>query len=357
MADARGRSLAPVSANPLRQDLLDNPQRYGFFQAIRLLRLFACREGGCDDARFLNDNLRIRPDLSLAFPGTDMTDLSEERDDDQDEAPRYHITATFLELYGSASPLPTFYTEELLDDASDDNTVVRDFVDIVNSPLYPLIIRAWSKYRLPIKVLDEEAEEYLERLFCLAGLGLPELRKKLPNPLKLLRYIGLFSQWPRSPMGLRTLLADAVGLENSDPLDGPVPVEVTPCVRRCVAIPMEQRCSLGVQNNELGEDAICGEKVQDRLGKITVHIGPLNEELYHACLPGSPIFHWISVLIRLYLLQPLDCDLELKVEPTEARTARLGTGKWSALGMDTWIFSSQQPEEASAWFPVKDYTL
>jgi len=33
---------------------------------------------------------------------------------------RFLITATFLGLYGVSSPLPTFYTEDLMDEASQD---------------------------------------------------------------------------------------------------------------------------------------------------------------------------------------------------------------------------------------------
>lgn len=357
MADARGRPPAPLNTDQVKQDLLENPQSFGFFQAIRLLRLFAGQQGLHDDERFLTENLRVRPHLSLGFPGTDLVEMREERgEEEEDSGLRYHITATFLGLYGSASPLPTFYTEELLDDANDDIDVARDFIDIVNSPLYPLIIRAWTKYRLPIKVVDEQAKEYIERLFCLAGLGLPELRATLSEPTKLLRYIGLFSQWPRSALGLKTLLGDTLGMEETES-PGPVPVQVTPCVLRQVKIPDDQRCTLGQANHQLGEDAVCGEQIADRLGKIAVHVGPLSDRLYHACLPGSPLFHWITVAVRLYMAQPLDCDLELKLAPEQARTARLGGGKWSALGLDTWIFSSEQPEKACAWFPIKEYTL
>jgi len=351
MADADRRSSAAVKrkpkALPVKQDLIENTPGYSFFQAIRLLRFFAGREGMKDDERFLNENLRVRPQLSLGFPGTDMTNMREVRDDDEGVL-QYHITATFLGLYGSSSPLPTFYTEDLLDDQNEDLDVVRDFVDIVNTPLYPLIIRAWSKYRLSIKVLDEREPDYLERLYCLCGLGLPELREGIQHPYRLLRYTGLFTQWPRSALGLKTLLSDALG---------GVPVDVEPCKRRRVRIPDDQRLQLGVQGNALGEDAVLGELVDDRLGKIAVHIGPMHAEDYHATLPNTDRYEWVIQLIRLYLVEPLTCELEFSMIPEDTRHAELGGFTWAALGLDTWLYSSEIPEQAKATFQVTEFTL
>lgn len=351
MADEDRRPPAAVkrkqAALPVKQDLLEKTPAYSFFQAIRLLRYFAGREGMQDDERFLNENLRVRPQLSLAFPGTDMADMLEVRDDDEGIL-QYHITATFMGLYGSSSPLPTFYTEDLLDDLTEDLDVVRDFIDIVNIPLYPLIIRAWTKYRLLIKVLDEREPDYLERLYCLCGLGLPELREDIQHPYRLLRYTGLFSQWPRSALGLKTLLSDALG---------GVPVDVEPCKHRRVRIPDDQRLQLGMQGNSLGQDSVLGELVDDRLGKIAIHIGPMNADDYHDTLPGTDRYEWIIQLIRLYLVEPLTCQLEYSMIPEETRHAELGGFTWAQLGHDTWLYSSQVPREARATFQVTEFTL
>lgn len=349
MADADRRPPAAVTLKEkqlsIKEDLLEHTPAYSFFQAVRLLRYFAGREGMQDDERFLAENMRVRPQLSLAFPGTDMADMQEVRDK---HTLQYHITATFLGLYGSSSPLPTFYTEELLDDDSDDVHVVRDFIDIINTPLYPLIIRTWTKYRLMIKVLDESEPQYLERLYCLCGLGLPQLRDEIQHPYRLLRYTGLFSQWPRSAMGLKTLLSDALG---------GVPVDVEPCKHRRVRIPEDQRLVLGEQNNSLGDESVLGELVDDRLGKIAVHIGPMHAEDYKITRPGTDRYEWIVQLIRLYLVEPLTCELELSMIPEEVCHTELGEFNWATLGFDTWLFSSPIPEQAKATFQVMEFTL
>lgn len=331
---------------PLSQELAESPASFSFFQAVRLLRYYVGLETGTVLDEFLRNHLRVRPQLSLGFPGTDIVALNRQLLDDEEV--RFNITTSFMGLYGASSPLPTFYTEDLLDDASDDLDVVRDFLDIVNYPLFPLIILAWSKYRLYIKVLDEKDPEYFERLFCLLGVGLEEVRRSARRSYEMLRYIGLFSQWPRSAKGLQTLLSDATETEK---------VEVEQCVLRRVKIPMDQRLKLGELNSELGCDAYLGEEVDDRMGKIHVTVGPMPEQKYHAYLPGSENFQAVCDLIRFYALEPVDFDLELSLDPLEAQPARLGHGKWSALGYDMWLLGNGPPEKTSAVFPMVYFNM
>ncbi|WP_428560300.1 MAG: type VI secretion system baseplate subunit TssG [Solidesulfovibrio sp. DCME] len=327
----------------LKDDLLAHPGRYSFFQAVLLLRHYFYKENvPPEDFAFIYDALRVRPHLSLAFPGTDLTEIVE---DTSGPHPVYRMTATFLGLYGSSSPLPTFYTEDLLEEQNEDVSVTRDFLDVVNSPFYPLIIRSVVKYRLFYQ-LEVGHLATLERLYCLLGYGHPELRRRIPKVSRLLRYIGLFTQWPRSAMGLRTLVADALG---------GVPSRVEPNIPRQVAIPDDQRLILGEQCATLGEDAHLGSRIKDRTGKIRLVLGPLDETTFHGCLPGQSNFRWLLELIALYPSEPVDCRLEIVLCRDEARPARLGSAKWGALGLDTWVFSGTPPQTCRAVFELKPH--
>ncbi|MEW5724750.1 MAG: type VI secretion system baseplate subunit TssG [Thermodesulfobacteriota bacterium] len=320
----------------LTRDLFEHPRSYSFFQAVRLLRLFAGEGARTNDELLFHEVLRVRPLLSLSFPGTDLSNV--------EEAPpgsiyRYRITATFLGLYGPSSPLPTHYTEDLLDEAGEDKTVTRDFLDIYSNPFFRLFFKGWSRNRWYVKITEEEATEYLERLFCLLGLGSPELQEAVPRSRRMLRYIGLFTQFPRSAMGLATLLTDALDVPS---------VEVIPNVPRQVRIPADQRCYLGRQATVLGEDCHLGEQIADRMGKIRIRVEGLDEDKFHAVLPQRPLFDEISTLTDVYLNQPLEREIELALKPREAHTAVVGQPHWSLLGYDTWLFSHEQWEDRAA---------
>jgi type VI secretion system protein ImpH len=229
-----------------------------------------------------------------------------------------------------------------LDEASEDRSVTREFLDIFSSPFYRLFFKGWSRSRWYVKITEEEAAEYLERLFCLVGLGSDEFRAAVPQARGFLRYIGLFTQFPRSALGLATLLTDALDVPH---------VEVVPHLKRLVRIPDDQRLLLGDQSVALGEETHLGEEIEDRMGKIGIRVHGLDAKKFHDVLPGRPLFDQIYSLTDTYLNQPLERELELVLDANEIETVVLGGEAWSHLGHDTWTFSTPHMEgEASVKF-------
>jgi len=122
----------------LKQELLEKGHAFSFFQVIRLLRLFAMQPFRTQTPPSeLSQTIQIKPNLSLAFPASDVESV-QELGDHKDL--RFLITANFMGLYGTASPLPTFYTEDLIDEAADDESVSRDFIDILNQRLFAVCL-------------------------------------------------------------------------------------------------------------------------------------------------------------------------------------------------------------------------
>jgi len=323
----------------LKLDLLTKAHEFSFFQVMRLLHLFIRHLERSEEREFSEDeHIRIRPELSLSFPASDVAKIEES----DTEKPLFSITATLLGLYGSSSPLPTFYTEDLMDEASEDMSVTRDFIDIFNHRLYLLLFQCWTKYRLFLQVIEENNPEILGKLFCLIGLGEKELRRDLLESYSLIRYTGLFTQFPKSALGLKTLLQDALGK---------IPIEVIPCVRRVVRIPPDQRLYLGTSGSSLGEDSFLGEEIDDRMGKFRLQIGPLKSEPFHSLLPGNPDHQRLAFLTKFYLLDSLEYDIELILAEREAEPVCLGVSMWSRLGLDTWVFSLDHLGEVEATFP------
>ena len=317
----------------LKSDLLQRSQEFSFFQVLRLLRLLGGeREPGEGREPWEVPRVRVCPDLSMAFPPSDVVKVEE----GSGENPLFSVSTSFLGLYGTSSPLPTFYTEDLLNEAIEDVSLTRGFLDIINHRLYLLLFRSWAKYRPFLQVVEEKNPRDVERLYCLLGLGEEELRKEAFEAYGLLRYLGLFTQYPRSALGLETLLQDALEVQ---------PIEVLPCVPRRVTIPPDQRCSLGVTGCSLGEDLFLGEEMGDRMGKFRLEVGPLGSEAFHSLLPGSPRHRKLAFLTRFYLNDPLEYDLTLILGEKEASTACLGAPQWSMLGWDTWVFSGESMGE------------
>ena len=345
MAGPSGKPLPSVIAN-----LLESPHTFSFFQAVQLLSAYAqARHGQTADA-FLRDSLRVRADLTLAFPASDIVSCEIERPQPSAEhadegavLERYRLVATFLGLYGTGSPLPTYYTEDLLDEAGEDGSVVRDFLDIAASPFFSLLYRGWTKYRLMLKIDVERDETYLEELYSFLGLGEPAFRKNLSVGRKALRYLGLMSQFPRSACGLEGVIADFTGISR---------VEVEQCVLRDALIPEDQRAFLGCLNHRLGMDMVFGSRMADRTGKIIIHLYSLDAERFHALHPLTALYEELRQLVRLYLTDPLEYELHAALMPDEARTARLGVREWGSLGWNTWLFSGNARKTPVAPIPM-----
>ncbi len=326
----------PVSR--LKFEMLKEGYDFTFFQAVRLLRLFAepMGESAAPDS-LTQDNLRIRPDLSLAFPAADIARIEES----PEYANRFQIFATFLGLYGSSSPLPTFYTEELMDEAAEDESASRDFIDIFNHRLFLLLFHAWGKYRPVYKIVEEGAPEYLERLYALLGLGEAELREGIPKDYPLLRYIGLFTQHPRSAAGLKALLMDVIE---------PSRVEIVPGIARKAKIPPDQRSHLGRVCCMLGESAYLGDEIDDRMGKVRLRIGPRDHKQFASLSPGQPEHQKLVFYTDLYLNRAMEFDLELVLPEGEAQSARLGVPDFAELGRNTWVGAPKRNGEVTVVF-------
>lgn len=327
-------STTRTTAAVVKEDLLANGERFSYFQAVRLLRLYARRTPQHPAS------LRTRPKLTLSFPETDI-DRIEAMPDGQ-----VRITANFFGLYGVSSPLPTFYTEDLIDEEREGRTARRGFIDIIHHALYPLLYQAWSKYRVQLRVIEEQDVGMQNRLFAFLGLHDAAARAALPYSGDLLRYAGLFHQRPRSALGLKTLLADAFS---------PSEVLIESCVRVALPIPAEQRLALGQQGHCLGQDSYLGEQIDDVSSAIAVRLTNLPEDVFQRLLPGGADYERLRFLIRFYLIDPLTVTVELALQDGAARAARTHDqqhGRWSRLGLDTWLDPQHAREPARVQFSL-----
>ncbi len=323
---------------------------YTFFQTVRLLKLLAMREGevapGGDPLTGAERTVSIRPSVALDFPESDVERVTF---DDEHKA---QLTATFLGLYGVSSPLPNFYSEDVIDEHMNDRSVIRDFLDIVHKSLYPLFYGSWAKYQLFFRVAEERDPDAIGILESLVGIYDPSVRDHVDDPYGLLRYAGLLTQRPRSALGLETLLGDALG--------APGKVEVIQCVERIAKIPQDQWLSLGKEaplgawesSVALGEGACLGSQVEDRAGQITIRIGPLSSRSLHQLLPGEPWSEKMGFLVNYYMVEPLTTRVELWLKGKSAQTACLGFDQWNRLGMNTWLFSGEYDDDVTALFEL-----
>ncbi len=304
----------------LEREVIDHAASFSFDQVVRLLSSPSRGEPGAE-----RPPLRIRPTLARELPGAEVASVTADEDG-------YEVETTFLGLYGASSPLPSFYTEELIEAAQEDRTGAQALLDLVHQHLFELYIEARQKRR-PLQSAVERGEEgFVGALRSLIGVFDERVRRTLREPDRMLRYIPLLAPRQRSAEGLRTLLGDALG---------GVPVAVEQCVERRVRVPATSRLRLGQQANVLGHSAVVGVHVTDRIGRFRIQIGPLTGAAFDGLVNRSNHWQWLVGMIRMYLSSPTQCELEVLLEDGAGDTAVLGDASRSQLGTTTWLFSGE----------------
>lgn len=341
-----GRELPPQPPPELLQELMENPTYFSFFQTLTLLRRLdrIATNDADSEEDFLSKRLRIDGYLSLAFPPNDVADTFLTRSAEAGTTPgpwgadcpsfsddeRIHISATFMGLYGSASPLPTFYTEELLDDRREDLSATKAFFDMLGHLFFIRYYQALTKYRLLDKVIGEEDTLIDRRLHCLLGVGDQELLRGRTLTGRDLSCTGLLSLRQRSASGLISYLSVRLGVERKN-------IEVEQCVASKVAIPPDQRACLGRSAVTLGTDATIGVEMQDRMGTFRINLRELDASLYRQLLPWSKGWEEMRWAIANYVTDPLEFDVTLYLKHDEVRRSGFAGREWRSLGGDVFL--------------------
>jgi type VI secretion system protein ImpH len=86
------------------------------------------------------------------------------------------------------------------------------------------------------------------------------------------------------------------------------------------------------------------------MGKFRIRIGPLNRKVFRRFLPGGDRHQKLALLTKLYIVDPLEYDLEIIISAGQVKTVCLGASEWSRLGLDTWIFSDDELGEVRTTF-------
>jgi len=318
----------------LRDWLFDEPFRFEFYQAVRLLEALqppAPEAAGEPQG----DPVRFRSRVSFDFPASEIQSIEE-----TEGVPR--LTVNFLGLAGAMGPLPAPYSEMILAATARKDNAAADFLDIFNHRLVMLLYRTRQAHRPPLTSRSPDEGAIARYLFSLIGLGLPQTRKSLGIPARsLLHYIGLLIRKPGTAAGLETLLADFFD----------VPVRVHQFVGLWRPLDSTQWTAIGVRgrNHAIGRDAVLGTKVWDQSASVVIALGPLTLEQFGSFLSGGRGHAELSALTRFYLGTEQDAEAHLILKANEVPASPIGK---SRLGYTSWLRSrafagSDQPVRVS----------
>lgn len=298
----------------LTERLCSQGYNFNFFQAITLLEEKYRKEQGVASP-IETGRVRLVSDSSLAFPPSDISSVR--------QTPQgIEFVLSFMGLIGVSSPLPLYFTEYIArnEEAAEP---LQDFLAMFNHRMYTLFYRAWQKYRFVSMAAGLQGNVIARRIASLAGID----RARLDDPFysRALAYTGSMAGKARSKDALKSLVSDFFGS---------LPVALCEWQPRWTDIFNPPQ--IGV-DSQLGISSICGTRKWDISGKFRISVGPLSRETFETFLPTSKNINDLKRLVTLFLSDPLEFDIEVKLESSQLVPVILGEengrlGETSSLG-------------------------
>lgn len=289
--------------NPLNQRIFDEPERFQFFQAVRLLeRMYPERTAVGRTPLPQNEAVRFRTHVSLDFPASEIQNLSEAEEENTDHR-KIEMHVNFMGMAGISGVLPIHYTELIIDRKRYGDTALWAFLDIFSHRAISLFFRAWEKYRFPVNY-ERGKDDFTEFLFDFVGLGTKGQHDKLGiDDENLLPYSGLIVQKPHSSSALQQTLSDYFG----------VPAKIKQFSGQWLNLDEESITNVGLKNSRLGLDTVVGTRVWDFQSKFRAVLGPLKFNKYVDFLPNGTGNKPLKSMIRFFVGEEFDFDVQLKL--------------------------------------------
>ncbi|MCC6126406.1 MAG: type VI secretion system baseplate subunit TssG [Pirellulales bacterium] len=358
---------------PLAENLLREPHRFDFFQAVRVLERIAAEQAASgrrhpvgEDYAPRQEAVRFRVVPSQNFPAGEIVEIQPgaSKENAPDSTPPEMVVA-FLGLTGPNGVLPRHYTSLLIERVRAKDHSLRDFLDLFHHRLVSLFYRAWEKYRFPIAyerlaraeqlsplspgerpgVRAAKEDLFTDCLYCLLGFGTNKLRGRLNfDDEALLYYAGFFAHYPRNAVSLEGMLADYFELA----------VGVRQFLGQWLYLSRDDQSALPSAelpeglNCQLGRNVIVGERVWDIEGKFRVRVGPLGIDDFRRFMPDGDALSPLGQMIRSYAGPQFEFDVQPVLKAAEVPWCRLGGEGASParLGWNTWIRCNEFEEDA-----------
>jgi len=319
------------------QRLLDHPESFQFFQAVRLLqRLHPDRSlvGGFGHPS--SEVVRFGANPSMAFPAGQIQELLESPDG------RWSMTVNFMGLVGHLGVLPDHYSVLVMRRLHSRDRALLDFLDMFHHRVLSLFYRAMERSRFYAPYERGQEDALTSRLLDLLGLGEEPSRNALELEAdELLGYVGLLGPAARSAMALQQIIEDRFA----------VPTVVDQFVGGWYTVSSTAQCRLDDTGREyaqqLGVGALVGDAIWDPQARARIILGPLPRQRYEDFLPTGAAYEKLRKLTRFFSNDEVEFQLRLILEQEEVPPLRLGSDDYTPLGWGSWIRSDPAPPESA----------
>ena len=348
--------------------LFAQPQRFVYFQAVRLVELWLKRHGGAalralPRGELVAHWLRFQNATSFAFPVNQIEALAPApstlgRDAaalgaalDAHTLQQIALTPTFMGLLGGHGALPLHYTERIAAHvALEKDDGARAFFDTWSNRTLALFYEAWRKYRVELQYELHGRDTFLPLVLSLAGLGNDALRHRLAHDgggqvrdASLGYFAAALQHRPASAVQIARVLGEY--------FDRPVRAEQF--IGAWYGVPAAQRTALGGANAVLGGGALAGARVWQRDLRLRLVIGPLDRAGLQAFLPGGMAARALRSLVTMLTGTALEYEVQLVLRADDVHGVQLAGPSGASLdnagrlGWDSYLLSRPASSDRS----------
>ncbi|MEO0319211.1 MAG: hypothetical protein RL404_2888 [Pseudomonadota bacterium] len=318
-----------MAARDLDQDLigrlLDQPQGFDLFQAISLLERDGMADGhsaiGESDGSGAREAVRLSSHVSLGFEASDVKGVR--RGAATGEA--FTLSTPVLSLLGQAGPLPSAFTELVIERNAAKDFATADFLDILHHRLLSLFYLSRKRRRLGLGHASPQASTVARATDQLCGLNLAARPKHAP----WLRHAGLLGGAPRSMTALCAMLSDRYAM----------PFRGEQFIGGWQRLEDDELTALGKGHRapELGRSAFLGRRVWDQAAaiRLTADGQPMARVLQ--LLPGGETHDDFKAAVRGFIPSALRVEVSLTPTPDTLVTGGLSSTMAPRLGWNAWM--------------------
>lgn len=316
----------PADLSPL----LEAPQRFGLFAALRMIEAaYPDRPRLGEARRARNEPVRLGQPPHLHFAPASIAAFTAGRDG----RPSRLLTYAFG-LFGPQGPLPLHVSREaFIRTRHRSDPTLADFCNVFHHRLLALYWRAYAKARPAVEHDRPETSRFRNRLGAVIGLAGPAFfgRSALPDRFSL-SAAGLLALQTRPAEALSRLVA----------LYFAVPARVQEFVGAWLDIP--PRLCTRLDAGRLGRDTVVGTRVYLRHHRFRLVLGPLRLAQFLGFLPDGDARATLDAMVRRVAGPELDWDVQLVLRRDEVPAIHLDST--ARLGWTSWFTTPQRGQDA-----------
>ncbi len=318
------------------QALAERPHEFDFFTVLRYIEcLYPDKPRLGEGARPIDDPIRLVQEPSLAFATSTLASFRPA----PSEGEPHRLSQYFFGLFGPHGPLPVHLTEYAKDrDHNEKDPTFRRFADIFHHRMLLLFYRAWANAGPETSLDRPTASRFDAYVGSMFGVGSADLRNRdaVPDSAKF-HLAGLLAMKTRPATALVAILNVFMQLQ----------FRVREFVGGWMHLPAGDWSKLGsrVGASTLGGDVVLGSNVWTCQNRFRLICGPLPYASFQRLLPRRKSLAKLRDLVRNYLGDEFDWDLNLVLFAKDVPELKLG--KSGELGWTTWLGKRRSESDAA----------